>query len=220
MRRKEWGPRRLSPALRGGKGIAGSPRALLVQPRAVPSIGVPEVEGRQHTHAGRRLHRVGPGPPRTPRLALVRARLPLAGGLELCSLGQDPLPQQIAVTGLNPTRAQESKIRAVPNLLCQFAKRRRPCPPESIGFVVQERVGGFKDATLAGAHLPRPPACRFYLPTYLGSRGSRGGYPLAALGSEDWCNPSHGGVFSGGRPSVHGVATSPTAPASSRVSRE
>ena len=22
------------------------------------------------------------------------------------------------------------------------------------------------------------------------SRGSRGGYPLAALGSEDWCNPS------------------------------
>ena len=27
------------------------------------------------------------------------------------------------------------------------------------------------------------------------SRGSRGGYPLAALGSEDWCNPSHGGVF-------------------------
>ena len=27
MRRKEWGPRRLSPALRGGKGIAGSPRA-------------------------------------------------------------------------------------------------------------------------------------------------------------------------------------------------
>jgi len=40
------------------------------------------------------------------------------------------------------------------------------------------------------------------------SRGSRGGYPLAALGSEDWCNPSHGGVFSGGRPSVHGVATS------------
>ena len=53
-----------------------------------------------------------------------------------------------------------------------------------------------------------------------GSRGSRGGYPLAALGSEDWCNPSHGGVFSDGRPSVHGVATSPTAPASSRVSRE
>ena len=52
------------------------------------------------------------------------------------------------------------------------------------------------------------------------SRGSRGGYPLAALGSEDWCNPSHGGVFSDGRPSVHGVAPSPTAPASSRVSRE
>ena len=24
------------------------------------------------------------------------------------------------------------------------------------------------------------------------------------LGSEDWCNPSHGGVFSDGRPSVHG----------------
>ena len=49
------------------------------------------------------------------------------------------------------------------------------------------------------------------------SRGSRGGYPLAALGSEDWCNPSHGGVFSDGRPSVHGVAPSPTAaPASSR----
>ena len=44
------------------------------------------------------------------------------------------------------------------------------------------------------------------LPTYLLlSRGSRGGYPLAALGSEDWCNPSHGGVFSDGRPSVHGV---------------
>ena len=42
------------------------------------------------------------------------------------------------------------------------------------------------------------------------SRGSRGGYPLAALGSEDWCNPSHGGVFSDGRPSVHGVAPSPT----------
>ena len=53
----------------------------------------------------------------------------------------------------------------------------------------------------------------------VGSRGSRGGYPLAALGSEDWCNPSHGGVFSGGRPSVHGVATSPTAPASSRGRR-
>ena len=51
------------------------------------------------------------------------------------------------------------------------------------------------------------------------SRGSRGGYPLAALGSEDWCNPVHGGVFSDGRPSVHGVAPSPTAPASSRVSR-
>ena len=51
------------------------------------------------------------------------------------------------------------------------------------------------------------------------SRGSRGGYPLAALGSEDWCNPSHGGVFSDGRPSVHGVAPSPTAPASSRGRR-
>ena len=53
-----------------------------------------------------------------------------------------------------------------------------------------------------------------------GSRGSRGGYPLAALGSEDWCDAIHAGVFSGGRPSVHGVAPSPTAPASSRVSRE
>ena len=52
------------------------------------------------------------------------------------------------------------------------------------------------------------------------SRGSRGGYPLAALGSEDWCDAIHAGVFSGGRPSVHGVAPSPTAPASSRVSRE
>ncbi|EOD33983.1 hypothetical protein EMIHUDRAFT_252983 [Emiliania huxleyi CCMP1516] len=36
----------------------------------------------------------------------------------------------------------EHKIRAVSNLLCQFAKRRRPRPPESIGLVVQERVGG------------------------------------------------------------------------------
>ena len=52
------------------------------------------------------------------------------------------------------------------------------------------------------------------------SRGSRGGYPLAALGSEDWCDAIHAGVFSGGRLSVHGVAPSPTAPASSRVSRE
>ena len=34
MRRKEWGPRRLSPALRGGKGSAGSPRA--------PQFGPPE----------------------------------------------------------------------------------------------------------------------------------------------------------------------------------
>ena len=49
----------------------------------------------------------------------------------------------------------------------------------------------------------------------IGSQSSRGGYPLAALGSEDWC-----GVVSDGRPSVHGVAPSPTAPASSRVSRE
>ena len=49
-----------------------------------------------------------------------------------------------------------------------------------------------------------------------GSRGSRGGYPLAALGSEDWCDAIHAGVFSDGRPSVHGVAPSPTAPASSR----
>ena len=39
--------------------------------------------------------------------------------------------------------------------LCQFVKRRRPCPPESIGLVVQERVGGLKNATLAGARLPR-----------------------------------------------------------------
>ena len=52
------------------------------------------------------------------------------------------------------------------------------------------------------------------------SRGLEVGYPSAALGSEDWCNPVHGGVFSDGRPSVHGVAPSPTAPASSRVSRE
>ena len=52
------------------------------------------------------------------------------------------------------------------------------------------------------------------------SRGLEVGYPLAALGSEDWCDPVHGGVFSDGRPSVHGVAPSPTAPASSRVSRE
>ena len=29
---------------------------------------------------------------------------------------------------------------------------------------------------------------------------------LAALGSEDWCDVIHAGVFSGGRPSVHGVA--------------
>ena len=50
--------------------------------------------------------------------------------------------------------------------------------------------------------------------------GGQGGYPLAALGSEDWCDAIHAGVFSGGRPSVHGVAPSPTAPASSRVSRE
>ena len=33
------------------------------------------------------------------------------------------------------------------------------------------------------------------------SRGSRGGSPLAALGSEDWCDAIHAGVFSGGRPS-------------------
>ena len=46
----------------------------------------------------------------------------------------------------------------------------------------------------------------------LSSRGSRGGYLLAALGSEDWCDPIQGGVFSDGRPSVHGVAPSPTAP--------
>ena len=49
--------------------------------------------------------------------------------------------------------------------------------------------------------------------------GSRGGYPLAALGSEDWCDAIHAGVFSDGRPSVHGVAPSPTAPASSRGRR-
>ena len=42
------------------------------------------------------------------------------------------------------------------------------------------------------------------------------GYPSAALGSEHWCDVIHAGVFSGGRPSVHGVAPSPTAPASSR----
>ena len=41
-----------------------------------------------------------------------------------------------------------------------------------------------------------------------------GGYPLAALGSEDWCDAIHAGVLAGGRPSVHGVAPSPTAPAS------
>ena len=85
------------------------------------------------------------------------------------------------------------------------------------------------------------PGCSspFYLPTYLevdilsykmnsGAQdaGQTGytwisfGYPLAALGSEDWCDAIHAGVFSGGRPSVHGVAPSPTAPASSRVSRE
>ena len=40
------------------------------------------------------------------------------------------------------------------------------------------------------------------------SRGLEVGYPSAALGSEDWCNPVHGGVFSDGRPSVHGVAFS------------
>ena len=49
---------------------------------------------------------------------------------------------------------------------------------------------------------------------------ARGGYPLAALGSEDWCDAIHAGVFSGGRPSVHGVAPSPTAPASSRGRRK
>ena len=53
-----------------------------------------------------------------------------------------------------------------------------------------------------------------YSLTHTLSRGSRGGYPLAALGSEDWCDAIHAGVFSGGRPSVHGVAPSPTAPAS------
>ena len=35
------------------------------------------------------------------------------------------------------------------------------------------------------------------------SRGSRGGYPLVALGSEGWSDAIHAGVFSGGRPSVH-----------------
>ena len=49
---------------------------------------------------------------------------------------------------------------------------------------------------------------------------NQGGYPFAALGSEDWCDAIHAGVVSDGRPSVHGVAPSPTAPASSRVSRE
>ena len=39
-----------------------------------------------------------------------RGFLLLAGGLELRSLGQDPLPQEIAVTGLNPSRAQESEV--------------------------------------------------------------------------------------------------------------
>jgi len=38
-----------------------------------------------------------------------------------------------------------------------------------------------------------------------------------AFVSENWCNAVHAGVFSDGRPSVHGVAPSPTAPASSRV---
>ena len=59
---------------------------------------------------------------------------------------------------------------------------------------------------VAACRPPIPPlGCLFYF--FLSfSRGSRGGYPLAALGSEEWCNPSHGGVFSDGRPSVHGVA--------------
>ena len=49
-----------------------------MQPRAVPSIGVPEVAGRQHPHAGHRLHRVGPGPPRRKKnftTSLARHRL-------------------------------------------------------------------------------------------------------------------------------------------------
>ena len=41
-----------------------------------------------------------------------------------------------------------------------------------------------------------------------------------SLGSRITCDAIHAGVFSGGRPSVHGAAPSPTAPASSRVSRE
>ena len=35
---------------------------------------------------------------------------------------------------------------------------------------------------------------------------SRPARPLSALGSEDWWDAIHAGVFSGGRPSVHGVA--------------
>ena len=48
---------------------------------------------------------------------------------------------------------------------------------------------------------------------------------MAALGSEDWCDPVHGGVFSDGRPrqcarSCPFALPRATAPASSRVSRE
>ncbi|EOD34197.1 hypothetical protein EMIHUDRAFT_201844 [Emiliania huxleyi CCMP1516] len=48
-----------------------------------------------------------------------------------------------------------------------------------------------------------------------GSKSS-GGYPLAALGSEDWCNPSHGGVFSDGRPSESWAPRHQTAPPARR----
>ena len=46
---------------------------------------------------------------------------------------------------------------------------------------------------------PGEPSCRKIRGK--SSRGSRGGYPLAALGSEDWCDAIHAGVFSDGRPS-------------------
>ena len=53
-------------------------------------------------------------------------------------------------------------------------------------------------------HLPNSafPKKKIYeLHSKCSSRGSRGGYPLAALGSEDWRDAIHVGVFSDGRPS-------------------
>ena len=118
----------------------------------------------------------------------------------------------IAVPGAKPPIKIAGQRRRRPDSTFDF-KQRQSHAPQRGACDCQERIRQL--VVFTPGSCPRQPGQTLGLDsTNPFSRGSRGGM-IAGWKYLARCDPIHGGVFSDGRPSVHGVAPSPTAPASS-----